>query len=96
MSNPIDTINGTADIAAEAKMWELRCAELSEERDRLRAELTQTRAQRDQYLKSLYYMLRKSYAPPNFTREEVFAHLDDKPTFEEIVAELERGLEKPA
>ena len=84
------------DLAGECKKWEQRCAEVIEERDRLRAELAKTQQERDAYLKTVYYYIRKEAPAPTFTREEVFAHLDDKPTFEELVAEIEQRLERPA
>jgi hypothetical protein len=70
-------------------------AELIAERDRLRAELAQTQTERDSYLKTVYYYLRKEAPIPTFTKEEVFAHIDDKPTFEDVVAEITKSLEEP-
>ncbi|MBI3823790.1 MAG: hypothetical protein HY289_14060 [Planctomycetes bacterium] len=87
MSTAIET-NGMPDLAAECKKWEKQCAELVEERDNLRAELGKVRSERDQYLKSLYFYIRKEAPPLTFTKEEVFAHLDDKPTFQELIDEL--------
>ncbi len=85
---------GSPDAAADCKKWESLCADLIAEREKLRKELARSQGERDQYLKSLYAFLRKEWSPPNFTREEVFAHLDDRPSIHEVIAELERGLEK--
>ena len=95
MSSSTDT-NGAPDLAAECKKWEKQCADLTNEREHLEAELAKVKAERDSYLKTVYYYLRKEATPPDFTREEVFAHINDRPTFEEVVAEMERQLEKPA
>ena len=88
--------NGTPDLAAQCKKWERQCAELSEERDRLLAELAKTKSERDAYLKEVYFHFRKEAPAPSFTKEEVFAHLDDKPTIHDLIAELEQDVEKPA
>jgi hypothetical protein len=87
---------GSSDIAAVCKKWENLCGDLLVEREQMREDLAKTRRERDQYLKSLYHLLCKDYMPPKFDKEEAFAHLDDHPTIEEIIAELEQGLEKPA
>ena len=89
MSNPTAT-NG----ATESMTWEKRCAEVTAERDRLREELARITSERDSYLKSLYYYLRKEASPPNFTKEELFAHVGDKPTIYDVIAELEADLER--
>jgi hypothetical protein len=78
------------DIGAKSPDWERLCGELLQEREQLRQELAETRAERETYLKAVYYYLRKEASAPTFTKEEVFAHLDDKPTFAELIAELER------
>jgi hypothetical protein len=67
-----------------------RCEELIHERDGLKAALAKTQTERDGYLKTVYHFMCKDYVPPPFTKEEVFAHLDDKPSFEELIVELER------
>ena len=104
MSNPIETSPTTigefqprpaapsaaSDLVAECKRLEKRCAEAIAERDQMRAELAKTQAERDQYLKSLYHYMRKEAPPPDFTREEVFAHLGYRPTLVEIIADLEK------
>jgi hypothetical protein len=103
MSNPNQTIpdlpgelqNGfgshsKTDISAKSPDWEHQCGELLREREQLRQELAETKAERDTYLKTVYYYLRKEAPQPTFTKEAVFAHLDDKPTFSELIAELER------
>jgi hypothetical protein len=95
MSNPIDT-NGTPDLAPECKKWEARCAELAQERDRLSAELAKVTSERDSYLKTVYYYLRKEATPPDFTREEVFAAVENEQSFADLVDELNKqyGQEK--
>jgi uncharacterized coiled-coil DUF342 family protein len=93
MSKPIET-NGTPDLAVECKQREQQCAELIEERDRLRAELAKVKSERDSYLKTVYYYLRKEAPPLTFTKEEVFAHLDDKPNVLDVIAEMVQRLEK--
>ena len=80
----------TVDFQAECKKWETRCADAIAERDRLRAELTKTQQERDAYLKTVYHLMCKDYVPPEFTKEEVLAHLDDKPTFHDLIVELQR------
>ena len=76
------------DFAAECKKWEQRCAAAIAESDRLRAELAKTQQERDAYKKTVYHFMCKDYVPPAFTKEEVLAHLDDKPTFHDLIAEL--------
>ena len=80
---------GSADLTADCKNWESLCGELLAERQKLREELAKSRRERDQYLKSLYHFLCKDYKP-DFDRETAFAHIDDKPTIQELIAELER------
>jgi hypothetical protein len=92
MTISIET-NGAAEVSAESKAWEERCAELTQERDQLREDLAKAQSERDSYLKSLYYFLRKDAPPPDFTKEELFAHADDKPSIHDVIAELEKGLE---
>jgi hypothetical protein len=52
-------------METEEKSWEQICKQLTEERDRLRAEVAQLRAERDQYLRSLYSLI-----PSKFTMNE--------------------------
>ena len=79
---------GSPDLTAECKKWETLCAELLAERQKAREELAKTQQERDQYLKSLYHVLRKDYKP-DFDQEIAFAHIDDKPTIQELIAKLE-------
>jgi len=69
-----------------------RCAELAEERDRLRAELGKVTSERDQYLKTVYHFMCKDYQPPPFTKEEMLAFVDQAPPLGEFIAELEREM----
>ena len=84
---------GAMDAVAECKKWEKLCAELLADRQRLSEELAKTQTERDAYQKNLYHLLCKDYQP-DFDREIAFAHLDDKPTIQELVAELEAGAGK--
>jgi len=96
MSTPIET-NGAPDLAAERAKWEKQCAELIEDRERLRAELAKTQAECEGYRKSLFHQMCKDYTPPNFTKKEqeaAIAHLDDKPSILDLIAELENAPEK--
>lgn len=95
MAGSIET-NGTPSLADECKKWEKQCAELARERDELRAELAQVKTERDSYLKTVHWYLRKELPPPEFTREELVAHRDDKPNILDVIAEMESNLEKPA
>ncbi len=80
----------------EATAAQTKIAELTAERDRLLAELAKTQSERDVYLKTVYSYLRKDAPVPTFTKAEVFAHLDDKPTFEELVAEITQSVRESA
>ena len=91
MSNPIVT-NGVPDVGAESIAWESRCAEVTAERDRLREEIEKVKSERDSYLKSLYYFLRKEAPPPDFTKEEMLAFVGQEPPLEDFIAELEREM----
>lgn len=96
MSNPIITVASlSGDLLAASPSgappdWQRRCEELIEERDGLKLELTKTQAERDAYRKTVYHFMCKDYVPPSFTKDEAFAHLNDKPTFEELIVELDR------
>jgi len=91
MSKPTET-NGALDLAAECKKREQQCAELMEERDRLRTELAKVKSERDSYLKTVYYYLRKEAPAPDFTKEEMLACVGQEPPLEEFIAELEREM----
>ena len=82
------TTNGTQDLAAECKTLENRCAELTRERDQLKAELAKAQCERDQYLKTVYYFMRKECPPPTFTKEEVFAAVQNEQSFGDLIDEL--------
>jgi hypothetical protein len=66
------------------------CAELIAEREKLRAELARSQADRERFQKSLFHELCKDYKP-DYDRATGFAHLDDKPSVHEIIAELENA-----
>ena len=80
----------------QAMSSQARIAELTAECDRLRTELTKTQSERDAYLKTVYSYLRQESPVPTFTREEVFEHLDDKPTFEDVVGEIVQSVGESA
>ena len=86
---------GSSDTAGECKKWERLCAELLAEREKLRQDLAEARTERDDYLRAVYALLRKEDTPPDFTREEVeeaMAHLHDRPTIRDLIAEFEREI----
>src|SRR5438105_2677488 len=102
MSNPTETATpsisefqahfgtppGAQDAAGECKKWAQLCAEVIADRDRLRAELAKTQAERDAYLKSVYHLMCKDYVCP-YTKEELFAMaVYEGPTLRELIAEL--------
>lgn len=84
---------GTTDAVAECKKWERLCAEVIAERERLREELAKAQRDCDLYRKSLFREMCKDYKP-DYDRSVAFAHLDDTPTVQEIITELERAPEK--
>jgi len=77
--------NGAADLKT-----------LQAERDQLREELDKVKSERDAYLKSLYYFLRKEAPPPDFTKEELMACVGKEPPLEDVIAELEREMRSGA
>ena len=81
---------GSTDLAADCKKWENLCGELLAEREKLRAEMAKLSRESETYRKSLIHMLAKEFKP-GFDVELAFAHLNDKSTIEEIIAELERS-----
>jgi hypothetical protein len=96
MPTPIE-INGAPDLVAECKKWERQCAELIEERDRLRDELAKARAERDLYGRSLFHLKCKDYVPPVISKEDqekALAKLDNEPSILDLIAELEGAGEK--
>jgi hypothetical protein len=74
----------------ETKDWERLCDELLQERAQLRNELAKLQHERDAYEKAVYVYMRKESPAPTFTKEEIMAHLGEKPTFAELIAELNR------
>ena len=84
---------GALDAVAECKKWEKLCGELLADRQRLTEELAKIREKCDAYQKNLYHLLCKDYKP-DFDKEFAFAHLDDKPTIQELIADLEAGAGK--
>ena len=83
----------SADAGAECKKWEDLCGELLAERENLRAELAKSQAECELYRKSLFHLKCRDYKP-DYDRDIAFAHLDDKPSVEELIAELENAPEK--
>jgi hypothetical protein len=84
---------GISDAAGDCKNWEKLCGELIAERERLRSELAQMRREYEACQKSLFQLICKDYKP-DYDREVAFAHIDDKPTVEELIAELRSAPEK--
>jgi hypothetical protein len=80
---------GSSDLAAECKKWENLCGELLAEREKLRAELMHTRREYDTCRKSLFHLVFKGDRA-DFDPELAVAHVNDKPTIEELLAGLER------
>jgi hypothetical protein len=95
MSNPVES-NGAPDPAAECKKWEQQCAELLEERERLRVMLAKVQSERDAYLQAVYHFMCKDYQPPSFTKEEMLAFVNLAPPLEDFIAELEREMRSGA
>jgi hypothetical protein len=88
---------GSSDTAAACKNWEKLCGELLAEREKLRGELVQMQREYDACRQSLFQMKCKDYTPPDFTKEqtaEALAHLDNKPSILDVIAELENAREK--
>lgn len=81
---------GSSDIAAECKKWENLCGELLAEREQLRADLAKVERESASYRKSLIHLMRKNFND-DFDVDLAFAHIDDKPTLEELIAELEHA-----
>ncbi len=84
------TAPDSSDAAAECKNWEKLCGELLAEREKLRTELAKSQRESASYRKSLIHLLRKDFND-DFDVNLAFAHLDDKPTIEELIAELEQA-----
>jgi hypothetical protein len=71
---------GSQPSEVEVQRWQQLCTELMAERERLRADFAKVKAERDQYLRGLYALTAEDIP---FTREEVFASLED------LIKELE-------
>ena len=72
----------------DSKNWQELCNDLKEERDRLHLELAKVKAERDQYLKAVYAMIpEEDIEVPD--KKTVLAQLGEKPTLQELIAELE-------
>lgn len=63
------------------------CRELLKESERLRAELDQAHAERDNYLDALYEASRVDF---NLPKAEALAHFGKQRPLRELIAELER------
>jgi hypothetical protein len=84
---------GSSDLAAECKKWENFCGELLAEREKLRGELAQMQREYEACRQALFHELCKNYKP-DYDEKIGFAHLDDKPSLRELIAELENAPEK--
>jgi len=67
------------------KPWEQICKELTEERDRLRAEVARLRTERDQYLRSLYALIPSEF---NFDEQELVALEQNGLTLDQILEDF--------
>jgi hypothetical protein len=104
MSNPIQSMPtptgefqahfggppGSSDLVADCKKWEKLCGELLAEREKMRADAAKMRREFDLCKKSLYHVVFKD-AKNDFDLEVALAHLNDKPTLEELIAQLEQA-----
>lgn len=73
----------------EMARWQQMCKELIEERERLRAELAQTKSERDEFRRALIAPFAAKEVP--FAKEEALASLDERPTLHELIEELDRA-----
>jgi hypothetical protein len=80
---------GASDPASECKKWETLCGTLLAERESLRAELAKSQADCLQFRNALLQRFRAEFKPDDFDEAVGFAHLKDKPTLRELIAELE-------
>jgi hypothetical protein len=72
--------------AALPKPWERICRALTEERDRLRAELEALRAERDQYRQAVFALTRETFT---FDKQVLLTPDPTRPTLEQVIDELE-------
>ena len=107
MSNPIQSVPtptgefqahfggppGSADLAADCKKWENLCGELLAEREKLRADLAELQRMYDACSKTLFRLKCKDYKfeLDQRAQDDALAHIDDKPTVAEIIAELQNA-----
>src|ERR1051326_8483272 len=74
---------------AERRQWEQLCRELLQERDRLREELAASQAKCERY--KLYLRAWSQDSMPSAEEEaEFLKHVDDAPTADQLLAELDR------
>ena len=81
---------GALDAKAECEKWQRLCAELIVQRQRLREELAKAQADRDASVKAWLRLECENFESP-YTREELFSFLDQRPTIQEVIEELERA-----
>jgi hypothetical protein len=74
--------------AVSPERWREFCVQLLAQRDQLREELAETERERREYLKLLLGFLPKEEI--QVTDQEVLACLGQKPTLQELIAEVER------
>ena len=79
-------------VVDAATASQARIAELTAERDRLRAELTQVTTERDNYLKSVVHFMCTDYECP-YTKEELLACVGREKPLAELIDELSRDME---
>ena len=82
--SPEKAANGSTD-------WQKLCQELAADRDKLRKELTEVTRDRDAYLKAVKALLPVPEYPI-CTKEELFAQVCHDPSFDNLIAELEKDM----
>ena len=79
-------------VVEAATASQARIAELTAERDRLRAELAQLTTERDNYLKSVVHFMVKDAEPVPYTKEETLAFVGQAQPLEELIAKMDRTM----
>jgi chromosome segregation ATPase len=94
-------LNGRARAASNtAARWKQQCAELTKERDELRRQIADLRAQRAEYSQIICDFVYKG-EPPEIDEDEIesiLARIDEAPSFQDLIYELagpEAKHEKP-
>jgi len=80
-----DNLERLQQLEAERQQWKQVCKEVTEERDRLRAEVAKLRSERDQYLKSLYALIPSQFT---FDEQELLTLEQNGLTLDQIMEQL--------